>query len=423
MRMLPICTAVTGIGLQILGPAQEFQPTPPGVPRVVHAAHARVAAPGPDRLGDQELTEVIERYCVTCHNDQRLTGNLSLEDFRVDGAAARAETAEKMIVKLRAGMMPPSGRRRPAGDTLPLLVENLEATLDEAAEQNRNPGIRSFQRLNREEYEASIRDLLGLEIDAGAYLPLDTKSANFDNIADVQMLSPMLLSAYLTAASEISRLAVGDASVLPSETNYAKEGYYSQWERSDGAPYGTRGGVSALHNFPADGLYLIKMAFDHTTTGGFYGNIAQGEQIEISIDGARVALIEVDQFMHQQDPNAVNMESEPFPVRAGPHQVSAVFLQRFEGPIVDLMSPFDWSLVDRRIGADGYGITALPHMKDMSISGPFDVTGISDTPTRQRIFSCRPTSSSEAPGCAREIVERLATRAYRRLTTEQEVAN
>ena len=126
MRMLPICMAVTGIGLQLLGPAQEFQPAPPGVPRVVnaaHAAHARVAAPGPDRLGDQELTEVIERYCVTCHNDQRLTGNLSLEDFRVDGAAARAETAEKMIVKLRAGMMPPSGRRRPAGDTLLLLVE------------------------------------------------------------------------------------------------------------------------------------------------------------------------------------------------------------------------------------------------------------------------------------------------------------
>jgi len=376
-----------------------------------------------DRLAltPADLTEVVQRYCVRCHSDRRLAGNLTLEAFAVELSPELAQTAEKMILKLRAGMMPPPGASRPPVETLHVLARTMETMIDDGAARAPNPGTRSFQRLNRAEYEASIRDLLGLEIRAGDYLPLDTKSANFDNIADAQMLSATLLDAYLRAAAEISRLAVGDRDVAPSEVTYTKSGYYSQWQRAEGAPRGTRGGISVLHNFPADGEYVIKMAFDHTTTGGFFGDIAQGEQIEIAIDGERVMLLDVDQFMHAEDPNGVNMETEPFTATAGPHVVSAAFLQRSEGPIVDLMSPFEWSLVDRRIGSGGYGITALPHMKDMVIAGPHRVTGVSENPVRNRIFSCRPTASEEAEAsCARQIIEQLGSRAYRRSLTDLE---
>src|SRR5690606_20584675 len=147
------------------------------------------------------------------------------------------------IAKLRAGMMPPPGIPRPA-DTLQALVETLEHVVDSAAAAAPNPGNRPFQRLNRAEYEQSIRELPALENDAGDYLPLDTKSANFDNIADVQLLSPTLLEAYLTAAAEISRLAIGNPGAAPTEATYEKPGYYSQWDRAEGAPFGTRGGIT-----------------------------------------------------------------------------------------------------------------------------------------------------------------------------------
>ena len=378
---------------------------------------ARASHPTP-----ASLTDVVRTYCVVCHNDVLLTGNTTLQGFEVENATDNPQVAERMIMKMRAGMMPPPGMPRPGGDSLLALVETLESTLDESAARNPNPGSRTFQRLNRAEYESSVESLLGLKIDAGLYLPLDTKSANFDNIADVQMLSPTLMDAYLNAAAEISRLAVGNLEVLPGETTYSKSGYFSQWERIEGAPFGTRGGISALHNFPADGEYLLKLAFDHTTTGEFVGNVTQGERVEIAIDGQRVALINVDQFMDVSDPNGANMESEPFFVTAGPHEVSAVFLKQFEGPVPDLMSRHDWSLADRRIGADGYGITALPHLKDMVVAGPFRATGVSETPVRRRIFTCRPTGPDEAQECARSIVTRLGSTAFRHSLTELDIS-
>ena len=422
--MRTLVTAMMGLGFVILGSESTTMAAQgPGFGTGLTVVAPRAPSThSPSGISPEDLTGVVQTYCVVCHNDVLLTGNTTLQGFEVENATQNAQVAERMIMKMRAGMMPPPGMPRPGGDSLLALVETLESTLDEAAANDPNPGNRSFQRLNRAEYSASIKDLLGLEIDAGLYLPLDTKSANFDNIADVQMLSPTLMDAYLMGAAEISRLAIGNLDVVPSETTYSKSGYFSQWEQVEGAPFGTRGGVSALHNFPADGEYVLKMAFDHTTTGEFFGNIMQGEQIEIAIDGQRVALISVDQFMDVSDPNGANMQSLPFPVAAGPHQVSAVFIKQFEGPIPDLMSPHDWSLADRRIGADGYGITALPHIKDMIVGGPYEVTGVSETPIRQRIFTCRPTSATEEPECAREIVSRLGAKAFRRSLTELDVS-
>ncbi len=362
--------------------------------------------------------ELIQRYCLRCHNDQLLRGNMSLERFDAASPEGSAELAEKMIVKLRAGMMPPPNAWRPPNEAVFALVELLESRLDAADAAAPNPGSRSFQRLNQAEYSQSVRHLLGLEIDAADYLPLDTKSANFDNIADVQMLSPMLLDAYMNAAAEISRLAVGDARTTPTSATYTNPGYTSQWDRVEGAPFGTRGGISVSHIFPADGDYEFRLAFEHTTTGGYFGGVTKGEQIEVSIDGARAALLDVDRWMSVADPNGVNMRTEPIFVRAGPRRVTAAFIKQSEGPLEDLLSPHDWSLTDRQIGVSGYGVTSLAHLKDLVVAGPFRATGVSDNPVRRQLFSCRPTVREEQRPCASEIVSRLASRAFRRSLTD-----
>ena len=364
--------------------------------------------------------EVIQEYCVRCHSDRRLRGNMSLERFEADNPQADGELTEKMIVKLRAGMMPPPGVSRPAGDTLLVLVENLESRIDAAARSNPNPGGRTFQRLNQIEYERSIHDLLGLEIDASSLLPLDTKSANFDNIADVQLLSPTLLDAYLNAAAVVSRLAIGDPNAAPSSATFTNPGYATQWDRVEGAPYGTRGGISVVHNFVADGQYEFRMAFEHTTTGGYFGGVTAGEQIEVSIDGGRVALLDMDSWMSVSDPNGVTMRTDPIFVRAGPHRVTAAFLKQTEGPVEDLMSPHEWSLSDRQVGVSGYGITSLAHLKDLVVAGPQNVTGVSETPTRRLVFTCRPTTPVEARPCAEEIISRLGPQAFRRPLTRDD---
>jgi hypothetical protein len=388
--------------------------------------HDRPAAPGDHRpLGAEfepsvmqaaDANDVVQEYCVGCHSDRRMTGNLTLEDFDLASVSTRAETAqrgERMVVKLRAGMMPPAGARRPPADTLLSLVEALEHTLDSAAALNPNPGNRSFQRLNRAEYEASIRALLDLEIDAGLFLPLDAKSANFDNIADVQMLSPTVLDAYLRAADEISRLAVGVPNPSANSITYTNSGYVSQWDRVPGAPRGTRGGLSVVHNFPADGEYRFQMWFEHTTMGEMFGRIKAGEQIDLSIDGERLALLDVDRWLSTSDPNGASMETEPMFVTGGPHRVSAAFIKLADGPVEDLTSPHDWSLVDRQIGVNGYGVTALAHLKDLVLLGPYNPRGLVDTPSRRAVFHCRPASPEEERPCAGEIVTRLSARAFR----------
>ena len=366
---------------------------------------------------------VVDRTCRRCHNDRLRSGNLSLAAFELAGAVEQAEVAERMVRKLRAGLMPPAGVRRPDESALIGLAEELETRLDAAAAANPNPGRRGFQRLNRAEYARSIRDLVGVDIDAGDYLPLDTKSANFDNIADVQMLSPTLMNGYLRAASEISRLAVGDPAAGPVEAAYKVPRWVSQRERVEGAPYGSRGGVSVTHTFPADGEYRFRVSFHHETTGELFGSgraalhtAERREQIEIAIDGERAAAFDLDRWMHVSDPNGVNLWTDPIQVTAGPHRVSAVFVPQFDGPVQDLISPHDWSLASTSI-ANAYGFTSLPHLRDLAIRGPETVTGVSDSVSRTRIFTCRPAAPEEARGCASEIVGRLGAAAYRRPLT------
>jgi hypothetical protein len=419
MKALAVAAGVAAAAFTLV----SVQPDEPATERARTAAasaHAHAPLPAP-RSTVEAYDDVVRRYCASCHSDRREVGNLSLEGFSVADPVARTEIAEKVILKLQAGMMPPAGRRRPAGDTLIQLARMLETSLDAAAYARPDPGYRSFQRLNRAEYEAAVRDLLDVEIDAGDYLPLDTKSANFDNIADVQMLSATTLSSYMNAAAEVARMAVGDANATPSAATYTASGYASQWDRAEGAPRGTRGGVSVVHNFPADGWYRFRMTFHHTTTGGYTGRVTHGEEIDVSIDGERVALLAVDRWMAVSDPKGVMMETDSVFVTAGPHRVAAAFLLQGEGPFEDLLSRHEFSLTDRQIGVSGYGVTQVGHMKDLVIDGPYAPTGVSPTPSRERVFTCHVDEGAEPRACAREIAAELAPRAWRRPVTDDEL--
>jgi hypothetical protein len=397
----------------------------PNAGPVARPVARHVAAPKPLRVASiapAELNGVVKQYCQKCHNQTMRRGNLSLTDFDVGAPDAKADVAEKVVAKLRSGMMPPVGSARPSVDTLDALVTSLERQLDASAVAHPNPGRRTFQRLNRAEYRLAIADLLKLDVDAAAYLPPDTKSDNFDNIADVQALSPTLLSAYLRAASDLSRLAIGNAAASAASNTYTMPKMASQVDHVEGTPFGSRGGMAVVHMFPADGEYRFDVNFFHETTGAFAGGLARGEQIEISVDGERVALLGIDRFMHASDPNGVAMGSERVRVTAGPHKIAAAFVPpAFQGVVQDLISPLKYSL-NSTSNAVAYGFSLLPHLRELTVNGPYAVTGVSDTPVRRNIFSCRPATASAERPCAQSIVNRLGMMAYRRPLTDEDRA-
>ena len=362
------------------------------------------------------FNDVIQRYCQGCHNDTRLMGNMSLEGFDVGAAGERWGTAEKMIQKLRTAMMPPPGRRRPSADTLLALVETLGRTIDKFADDNPNPGGRSFQRLNRAEYERAIHDLFGLDVAAGRWLPPDPYLHNFDHMAVSQTLSATLLNAYLNAANDVSRMVLGQPDARPDSKMYLVPTRASQheWDRVEGAPYGTRGGIVVDHHFPADGEYVFVMSF-------WAGDHERFANMDISIDGERVAYLGIEPLHRDSDlgPNWMQL-TDPIFVRAGQHRVAAAFIRKADGPYADLQQPFGWSNSGTR-HALGTGFVVLTHLRDLSIQGPIDAQGVSETPSRQRVFTCRPTSPDEARPCAQEIVSRLARQAYRRPLIDSDV--
>lgn len=382
-----------------------------------HSAPLRSAA----SIKASELNAVVKQYCGRCHSDESRRGNLTLASFDVGSAVRTPDVAEKIINKLRTGMMPPPGSRRPSADTVTALIGALESQLDSAYAVKPNPGHRTFQRLNRAEYAAAVQDLLGLDVNAAAYLPPDTKSDNFDNIADVQVLSPTLLDGYLRAASDISWLAVGNVGASSTSATYSLPRTASQMDHVEGAPFGTRGGIVVEHTFPADAAYSFFVNFFHETTGAFAGGLARGEQLEISVDGERVALITIDRHMHASDPNGVAMSTEPVRITAGTHRVAAAFVPpRFQGLTQDLISPLKWSL-NSTSNATAYGFTLLPHLREFTINGPIAASGVSPTSTRQRVFRCQPSSTLPARVCAQSIVSRIATAAYRRPLTSKDI--
>ncbi len=391
-----LVSAQGGPGGVIAAKAQSLPPAAPGMPAADQAA-------------------LVGRYCATCHSERTKSGGLSLATFDVPWASQHPETVEKMIRKLRAGMMPPAGAARPDDPTIGSLATALESRMDALAAADPNPGWRPFQRLSRAEYARAVKELLDLDVDVTPFLPPDTLSHGFDNLAESQSFSPALLQGYLRAASQISRLAIGDRHAAATSATYRVPATESQMRTVPGAPFGSRGGLSVVHTFPADGTYTFTLTLVRSASGELFGNTAillagKNELIEVSVNGERAAVLEVDKGMGDEAVTGLTVKTPPIQIKAGPQRISAAFVPHAVGPVDDLIAPIDQTLIDTRIGT-GFGVTALPHVQDMTIMGPIQVTGVSETPSRKRIFSCRPTTAEER--CATQIIQDLGTRAYR----------
>lgn len=357
----------------------------------------------------------LEQYCSVCHNDDMKSGGMTLTRLNVEHVDQTADLAEKIIRKLRVGMMPPPGMERPDSATRKAFLAALETSLDQAALRP-YAGRPLLHRLNRTEYANSIRDLLSIQVDVSALLPPDDMSHGFDNMADVLTVSSTLTAAYMHAADKIARAAVGDRGSPPITSTYTIPKIVSQDHHLEGTPFGTRGGIAFTYNFPADGDYVFKLRFYHHATGALFGmNQGKSQQVEVALNRGRVALLDIDPA-HSQN----GIKTSALKVKAGPQLVSASFIQRADGPREDEIRLVEQSLVDLTLGAVP-GAGTLPHLLDVSITGPLHVSGISETPSRRRIFICRPARGASDLPCARKIISTVARRAFRRPVTDADL--
>ena len=374
--------------------------------------------PTPDTA---DYTAMLGTYCTHCHNYVDREGNLVLSRVDLNDVGAHAEVFEKVARKLRAGQMPPSGARRPNAELYEGFASWLEDQLDRTAVARMPaPGL---HRLNRAEYAAAIRDLLAVEVEATQFLPADDASRGFDNQAGTLGLSPALLEAYLSAAGKISRLAVG-SETTPSQTLYRLPEDLNQNYHIEGLPFGTRGGTLIEHVFPADGVYTIRtFAVTLGNMGNFrpFGEV-RGEQLEVLLDGERVALFDwdtefnVDRFIGgtgQLQSIAVTV-----PVTAGPHLVGVTFLATNYAPGLDLNHAFERTTIETG-GLPGF--TFYPHVGSVRIEGPLDAVRATNTPSRDKVFVCLPQDAAEEEDCARQIASTLARRAYRGFHAEEDI--
>jgi len=391
--------------------------TAPLRPAVAHATPTPAALP-PLPVAEQQ--ELVTRYCTGCHNDRVRNGDFSWTGIDLGRPGDHAEQLEKAILKLRARLMPPPNARKPEDDALARFAATLEASIDDAAAARPNPGAPAMHRLNRAEYATAVRDLLGVDADIEAMLPADELSRGYANMSDVLKTSASLIEGYVRAASRISRIALGDPDTSRTVATYTVPRIVSQLRHVEGTPYGTRGGVAVVHNFPVDAEYMFRMSFYYSGLAVLYGeHELQGtQQIEVAVDGARVALLDIPPRLKL----ATDLRTVRIPVKAGPHRVSASFIAKTDGPVEDVVMPPEQSLVDVS-NANVPGITALPHLRDLAIDGPFDGTGVSPTPSRARILTCSPKTAAEEMPCARSIIARLSRQAFRRPVTDADTAS
>lgn len=358
---------------------------------------------------------VLDQYCVNCHNDRVKTGGLSLQTVDLAQAPANADVLEKVIRKVHGGMMPPAGLPRPDKAVADGLVAWLRSTLDQAAEAHPYPGRPLLQRLNRAEYANAIRDLLGLDVDVSALLPPDNSGYGFDNVTDVLGVSPLLLESYLNAAMKITSLAIGDPKARPAEDVYHVRQDASQDQHIDGLPLGTIGGIAINVTLPADGEYVLEPKLFRTNLGTMRG-LENRQQLEIAVDGVRVKLAafggNAEVAASSANPTTTgNSVDDRFkvrvPLKSGPHVITVAFLERSHVQNTWRLERFARSSVDT-IDFGGY-----PHLDTVSVTGPFHATGVSETPSRQRVFICRPAKPQDEAACAKTILSALARRAYR----------
>ena len=371
--------AAIGLGAAVLGGAGYF-------------AYRQV-----ERRGEQQAAvahwQTVERYCADCHNAAELAGGLSFDGLRGDAIAAHPDVWEHAVRKLEAGLMPPPDQPRPDAERLAGTIAYLTRTLDAAAERSPQPGAPVLHRLNRVEYANAVRDLLELPIDAATLLPGDDASAGFDNIASSLSVSPVLMQAYVAAAAKISRLAIGDPTTSSGIVTYTVPRDIAQDGHVEGLPLGTRGGLKVTHVFPLDAEYEIVVR----RAGSGFGLPAVGaaESAEISLNGERLEVL-------ARDANSARVK-----IPAGPQELGVAMIAASRPIGVD-------DLYSEWASANG--------VQSISIMGPFAATGVSATPSRQRIFVCEPRADGADQICARQILTTLATRAYRRPVDDASLA-
>jgi mono/diheme cytochrome c family protein len=389
----------------ILAVAARPQAVPPGP-----AVNAQGAAVTRDGAAARAL---LDQYCVTCHNTRLKTASLLLDQLDLARLGDGAEIGELVVRKLRAGMMPPSGVRRPDPAALGSLVRWLENEIDRSAAPHLPPP--GLHRLNRTEYTNAIRDLLALDVDATKFLPSDDSSHGFDNMAGTLTMSPALMEAYLSAAGKISGLAVGHVAA-PTQAVFDAPADTVQNYRIEGLPLGTRGGMRIEYEFPADGEYRFTVK---GVTGYFTAVLGQieGEQLEVTIDAERVHLFDWDRDV--KNTRGTGATTPPVPIKAGPHTVGVAFLATNDVPGNELNRPFL-----RTMNSPGEipGFMFYPHVGQVQIEGPYSASGAADTPSRRRIFTCRPAGPQDEAPCARTIMATLAARAFRRPATDADLA-
>jgi len=373
--------------------------------------------------------DVIATYCTTCHNQRLKTAGLALDQLDLDDVAGSAETWEKVVRKVRGGLMPPAGARQPDSRTRDAFATSIETELDRAWAAHPNPGRPLLRRLNRAEYANAVRDLLALDVDVAALLPPDDSAYGFDNISDALNVSPVLQERYLAAAEKIGELAIGDAEAGTLSDTYHVRGDVSQNQHLDGMPLGTLGGTRITHFFPRDGEYVIQTRLFRTNFDNPRG-IEYPNEFELTLDGERVHHATIGgagdlSAAFEQPKDAADALDERLAVRvrvrAGPHDVVAAFIG--SAPTMDAtkLRPFLKSAFDT------LDWTGHPHVRSVTITGPFNATGPGETPSRRRIFTCHAASGKpsarQAPQktedeCARQIVGTLARRAFREPVNE-----
>ncbi|MCY4025027.1 MAG: DUF1592 domain-containing protein [Acidobacteria bacterium] len=371
----------------------------------------------------------ITQYCVTCHSQGLQTGGLVLETADLGDVSADAETWEKVVRKLHGGLMPPPGAPRPDRTTSEAFVSWLETQLDRAAAARPNPGrTETFHRLNRAEYRNAVRDLLGLDIDVSSLLPADGSSYGFDNMAGVLQVPPTLMERYLTAAKNISRAAVGTPPSTPNYDVFRVPADLPQDDRVDGLPFGTRGGTLIRYNFPGDGEYAIRVRLAREAVGAGGVDVPRydvPQHLEVALDGERLQVFTLpasDRAVlapgryRREDRSLVDADWQVrFFAGAGPRDVSVTFINRLPALLESLNEPY---LHPYPAGGEVlWGSRKGAYLGRVDISGPFEVRGRGDTPSRQRIFQCYPVDPSEKAACARTILSTLTRRAYRRPVT------
>ncbi len=361
----------------------------------------------------------LDRYCVSCHNTRLKTGGLSLEGLDVAQPAADAATWEKVVRKLRSRMMPPAGAPKPSDASYDALVAHLEGALDRAAAARPNPGrVETFRRLSRAEYQNAVRDILALDVDVAALLPKDDASHGFDNVSTTD-LSPTLLERYLAAAQKVSRAAVGAPLVSPVNHLLVLPADLTQEDHLEGLPLGSRGGAVTRYAFPLAGIYEIQIRLARDRNENVEG-LTEPQQVELSLDGARLQMFTVKPNRNQMGiyyaDEAVDKDLHVrIRVPAGPHDIGVTFPRR----------TFALDETERQPTVAHFNMDRHPRRQvalySISVAGPVDRGTAGDTPSRRRVFVCRPTETSAEEACARRIVSTLARRAFRRAVTNADI--